>query len=240
MNSPIINSWLGVVNRFIIMLDHLSARSIKIISTLLGIIVVLIGLLLFYLIYRPVTVWDFSATHTLTDIGVNKPPPKIEWINTSYFGPTGTWWLGDFPIHNLDLLLRLPKGKSFRFRNAYVVLYGHGKVIGGLTIYSGPCLIINTDKHLDNWLRYWKFPKKDHRKLEKFMGDVNRQVNEGHYPEINLYYTLPHGPTVSATLCAGGIAGSMECDTSVSIFWSNVPNAKTIAKELGMPNGRNK
>lgn len=190
----------------------------------------LVALLVALLAYRPLVVWDFSKTHTLADIGVNKPPPKVEWINSSYFDPTSTWWLGDFPIHNLDLLLRLPKGKSFRFRNAYVVLYGHGRVIGGLTIYSGPCLIINTDKRLENWLRYWKFPKKDHRKLEKFMGDVNRQVNEGHYPEINLYYTQPHGPTVSATLSAGRGVESMECDTSVSIFWLNALKAPGVLK----------
>ncbi|MHB1768563.1 MAG: hypothetical protein ACYCUV_12025, partial [Phycisphaerae bacterium] len=182
------------------------------------------------MLYHPVFAWDLSKGHTLADIGVTEPPSRVNWINTSYFGPAGDWWLGEFPATHLDLAIRLPGGATFKLRNAMVDFYGRGKTLGGMTIYSGPYSLVGGSQKVQDWISDWNFPRNDRRKLGMFMGGIERLIRHGQTPEINLYHRVPHGPSVAVTLGAGRVVGMGNCDISVSIFWLNALNAPGVMK----------
>lgn len=236
MNNINTQKWSGIMGRIVNTVTRLYTRSGRLSVVGSVSILAVLAFLLFYLFYKPVTVWDFSKTHTLADIGVHKPPSKVEWINSSYFGPTSEWWLGDFPVHNLDLVLRMPGSRSFRLMSANATFYGHGKVLGGMTARGGPYPLIGGGQHIRKWLRYWNFPRMDQTKFARFMDSVSRLAREGHNPEIDLYYSAPRGPSVAATMWTEPIVG--EYGISLSVFWLNAPNVMEINKKLRLPDGR--
>ncbi len=189
---------------------------------------VLVCVLVSYLNDRRVTVWDFSKTHTLADIGVTQPLSKIRWINSSYFGPA--WWTGEFPVHEVNLVIRLPAGITFHFKNAGVGLYGHVRSIGGITIGSGYYSYDAGDQQLKKWLAYWKFPAKERMRLKAFLQSVRKLAEQGKYPEINLYTDAPGGILITASMFVPVKAQVGECNISVSIAWFNAPTGETTKK----------
>jgi hypothetical protein len=196
----------------------------------------LAALLVVLLAYRPLVVWDFSKTHTLADIGVTEASSRVAWINFSYYGPG--WWIGEFPKGNLNLLVRLPSGRSFRFGNAGVGLYGHGGAIGAIAIRDGYYSYAGAERKLERWLACWHFPKKSYRRLRKFVSSLSMLTARGQYPEIHLYATRGyHVPSAAASLYVPATAPAGQCCISVTVVWFYTLSATSFLPQDASPIG---
>lgn len=226
MSGPVIPGSPRIMSGFSTLVGRVPGHFRTVVLALTAALVLLLALF-FWLVYRPVTVWDFSKTHTLADIGVNDPPSDTEWINASYFGYTSRWWLGDFPGRHLDLLIRLPGNRAFQFGDANVTFYGRSDMVGGMTIRATYGSLASGGRRVESWLRYWHFSAKDRQRFEEFMAHVKALAREGHNPEINLSHDARRGPSAAAAMWTSPIAAWGKCTISVSIFWSNPPNSAT-------------
>lgn len=215
-------------------LKILSKRHRTVVPASLGGLTGLLALLFYFLYFRPVTVWDFSKTHTLADIGVTQPLLSVGWINSTYIGPTSNLWLGEFPGHHLNLVIRLSGDVKFKFRNANASFYGRNGALGGMTVRSGRYSYFNGGPLVESWLNYWHFPKGDRHKLRQFLATAEGLAKDGHFPEIDLYYDTPRGPSVAAAIWAAARGGYDGCYVSVSIFWvgaHHTPGATTLVRQ---------
>ncbi len=187
----------------------------------------LVALLVALLAYRPLVVWDFSKTHTLADIGVTEAPSRVGWINPAYYGQG--WWVGEFPKGNLNLLVRLPDGRAFRFDNAGAGLYGHDGAIGGVSIRNWYYSYADAERELERWFACWNFPKKNYGRLRKFVSSLGALTARGQYPEIHLYAARGcHVPSAAASLYVPAKAPAGQCCISVTIVWFYIPSAITL------------
>ncbi len=197
---------------------------------------VVVTLLVVLVAYRPLLVWDFSKTHTLGDIGVTEVPSRVGWINFSYYGPG--WWIGEFPRGNLNLLVRLPGGHTFRLDNAGAGLNGHDGEIGGISIRDGYYSYADAERKLKRWFAYWNFPKKSYRRLRKFVSNLGALTARGQYPEINLHSTRGyHVPAAAASLYVPAEAPAGQCCISVTIVWFYIPSATSFSPQGAPPIG---
>lgn len=233
MNGHLDTGYLTQIRRYIVVPNWLTKWSHVMIVILSMGSLLLVCLLIFYFNDRRITMWDFSKTHTLADIGFTQPLSSIRWISSSYFGPE--WWTGEFPEHNLNLVVRLPADTAFHFRNAGVGLYGHVRTIGGVTIGSGPYSYAAGEQKLKKWFAYWKFSAKERLRLKSFLHHVRIFVKQGKYPEIDFYANAPGGILATASMFVPVMARMGECNISVSIIWFNTPDASADMTKAGEP-----